>query len=119
MEILAVYLVNWIVEGAWVEDTQYYDTVWFVMVDLPDGRTLCHNHSFVDHGRNRDGFEAAQRLALRVEACGSINEEFWYFHEFFSNSLQSRLAIEAHHEKLHRDNRASESKSFYYSGGHA
>jgi len=119
MEILCVYLVNWIVAGEFIEDTQYYDTIWFVMVDLPDGRTLCHNHSFMDRGRNTDGFGAAQRLAQRIEDYGSINEEFWYFHEFFSHSLESRLAIDAHHENLHRNNRASESHSFYYTEGHA
>jgi len=114
LQVLSVYLTDWVIKGEFHEDTQYYDTIWFVMVDLNDGRTLCHEVSF------RDDMEAAQRLAQRVEAAGTINEDHWYFHDFFSRSLESRLMVEAGYEDLARKGLSHMSDNNpWYSEGHA
>lgn len=114
LQVLSVYIVDWVVRGEFYEDIQYYDSIWFVMVELNDGRTLCHEVSF------RGDKKEAQRLATRVETAGSINEKHWYFHDFFSRSLESRFSIEAQYENLARNNMLQFSNSNpYYSGGHA
>lgn len=112
LNVIAAYLVNWVVRGEFHVDTQYYDTIWFVMVELADGRHLCHNVSF-------NIKEEAQTLASRVESRGVIDEQYWYEHEFFSKTLEERLTEEAHHENLFHTGRGEESNSRWFSAGHA
>lgn len=123
IKVIDVYLRDWMVRGEFVEDTQYYNTVWFVCADLEDGRTLIHNVSFEDVGSDLytrfEGLDAAKRLAKRVEDAGSINEEHWYFHDFFSHSLESRMDIEAEYEQSARCNiDGFDAYNPWFSGGH-
>jgi hypothetical protein len=97
INVVATYVRNWVFEGEFIEDTQYFDTVYLVLADLEDGRTVCHNVSFNDRDEPRGSNEARNRackLAEAVERAGSIDEEHWYFHDFFSHSLERRLEIE-------------------------
>jgi hypothetical protein len=123
IKVINVYISDWVVEGEFIEDTQYFDTILFVCADLEDGRTLVHNVSFRDSGSamrwSKDGLEAAKRLAQRVEEVGSINEDHWYFHDFFSHSLESRLGIEAEYENHARHGRFDEMTSPWFAEGHA
>lgn len=107
-----VYIRDWVVQGEFIEDTQYFDTIYFVMVDLEDGRTLCHNRSFANE------LHCASSLAQRVEAFGFINEDHWYEHEFFSLSLEERLSVDAVYEDAARNN-VELPYSCWFSEGHA
>lgn len=120
--VTSVYIRDWVVEGEFHEDTQYFDTILFVCAELEDGRTLVHNVSFNDSGTalrwSQDGVEEAERLASRVEARGWIDEDHWYFHEFFSRTLQDRLNIEAQYEDYARKGIEAPS-NVWFEGGHA
>lgn len=122
INIRNVYISDWVVEGEFHEDTQYFDTILFVCADLEDGRTLVHNVSFKDSGSalrwSRDGMEAAKRLAQRVEDRGWIDEDHWYFHDFFSHSLESRLGIEAEYENYARHGMVDQMTNPWFAGGH-
>lgn len=111
--VKSVYTVDWVVAGDFIEDTQYYDTIWFVMVETVAGDVLCHETSFV----NAEGFAAAKKLCGRIEAAGEINEDHWYVHEFFSKTIQERFAAEYEYEYAAR-NGAELPHNMYYSGGH-
>lgn len=113
-EIRSAWVQHWVVEGDIVEGTQTFDIIYFVCAELVDGRTLVHDVSFICE-RDR-----AEYLAERVEAAGHINEEYWYFHDFFSRSLEERLAQEFYYEDAHRRGQQdSVVYNPYYFEGHA
>ena len=117
IKVIDTYVRDWVYEGEFVEDTQYFDTVYFVMADLEDGRTLCHEVSFSDRN-DSEAQDNACRLAQRVLDNGYINEDHWYFHDFFSHSLENRLGIEAQYEAHARHGRFDEMSSPWFASGH-
>lgn len=86
---------DWVSEGEFHIDCQYYDTAYFIIAHCEDGKYV-HEHNFVNDA------EAAYAFADRVAERGVIDLAYWGFHEFFSLSLEERFAEEAHHEDLHR-----------------
>lgn len=121
-KVINSYVVDWVVRGEFHEDTQYFDTIYFVMVELEDGRTMCQNHSFNDRDDYREEVSAkdqACRLVARVEDRGYINEDHWYFHDFFSHSLEARLDIEAEYENYARHGQMDQMTNQWFAGGHA
>ena len=105
-----VVVNDWVHEGEWVEDTQYFDRTFAVTAHCEDG-IYVHENAFMN-----DPAEA-NRLADRVQARGVINLKHWGFHEFFSLTLEQRLSEEAYHEELHRSG-CSQYSNGVFSGGH-
>lgn len=110
-KVLDVVVNDWVHEGEYHEDTQYFDRTFAVTAHCDDG-TYVHECAFLN-----DPAEA-NRLADRVQARGVINLKHWGFHEFFSLSLEERLNEEAYHEDMHRRGYGHLSNGVY-SEGHA
>jgi len=97
--VLDVYTGDWMVEGEWIVDVQTYDLLVFVLVDTPHG-TFAHNRTFKlpdwhNGDDTYDSREDVQRLIDRITAKGEVDLDHWYFHDFFSRSLEDRLNNEA------------------------
>jgi len=101
---------DWVSEGEYHEDTQYFDTTYAVTAHCDDG-IYVHECAFLNNPAG------ANALADRVEAHGVINLKHWGFHEFFSLTLEQRLNEEAYHEELHRSG-CSQYSNGVFSGGH-
>jgi len=106
-----VMLADWVVEGEFHEDTQYYDTIYYVIAEDELGERWVHRCKFLN-----EDVEYATRLLDRVKARGVIDLLHWEFDEFFSLTLEQRLTEEAFHEDMHRRGHGEYSKGVFSSG---
>jgi hypothetical protein len=111
-QVKDVMVSDWMIEGEFHEDTQYYNFLYYVVVEDDAGERWVHHVIF------QNDLNGAEALATKVKECGVINLKHWGFHEFFSLSLEERLNQEAAHEDMHRRGHGEYSTGIY-SGGHA
>lgn len=112
LDVVSAYVVSWLYEGEWMEDTQRIDERFFVVAQCGDGGTYVHEVTFFNDPKGAD------RLAKRVEERGIVDMQHWGFHEYFSLTLEQRWEQESYHENLHRHGRGHESNG-WFSAGHA
>jgi hypothetical protein len=122
LKVANVQIVDWQFQGEWCEDHYKVVTSYMVLAELKvpyrgeDGeepfaiRALVHDIGFPDD------LEGAKRLAARVEKAGVIDNKYWFFHEFFSRTLEQRLNEEAYHEDMHRKGHGHLSKGVFSTG---
>jgi hypothetical protein len=111
-EVKDVQVTDWVFEGEFHEDTQYFDTVYYVVAEDDAGERWVHEVAFPNDP------QGAARLASRVLFAGKLNLKHWGFHEFFSLTLEQRLGEEAYHEDMHRRGYGHLSNGVF-AGGHA
>ena len=103
-KISDVYLRDWVVAGPFYIDTQYYDLHVYVVAHTDD-EILVHERTFVlpignGYREDYDDPEVIEAFVKRIQKEGTIDKEHWYFHEFFSRTLEEKLQIEAAREKM-------------------
>ena len=93
-KVYNVTIYDWVVAGEIHEDTQYMDTIYYVVAEDDHGERWVHECTFTNDQ------DAAVRLAQMVDSWGLINLSHWGFHDFFSLSLEERLAQQYEDERM-------------------
>ena len=104
-KVESVETVEWVVEGEYHEDTQYFVNQYYVIANCEGGERYVHEVVFANPDDLEDTHARLARFIDRVEERGVINLKHWGFHDYFSLTLEEKMNAEAEMEDHARHGR--------------
>jgi hypothetical protein len=104
-KVVDIETLEWVVEGEYHEDTQYFVNQYYVLAVCEGGERYVHEQVFFNELDLGQAKADLQRFVERVEARGYINLKHWSFHEYFSLTLEQKWDVEAEMEDHARHGR--------------
>ena len=113
-KVISVETIEWVVEGEYVEDTQYLVNLYYILANCEGGERYVHEVVFSDPDDLQAALAKVERFVNRVEARGVINLAHWGFHEYFSLTLEQKWDAEFRIEQAAQKGHVDQIPKFGY-----